>query len=251
MSEPLVSIVIPLYNYQDFIIQCIESCLEQSYKNIEVLVVDDHSTDNSWTTLEEYYHKKRDYRLRIFRNDVNKGYSYCKNYGIKMSKGEYIAHLDSDDFLTPKSIEIRLQHFLNAPSLDMVHGKAWKWRWNEEEREWEIDGYNPNSSIHAQGVLIKRSVFKRFGLYYEALRAKSDKEMWNRLGVHPKSKLPTLINARKIDNFVAYYRKHLKQLHRIRRQDDSIGRPINKIFKQRMNDLKKNGVTKENTLFLK
>lgn len=246
--NPLVSIIIPCFNYEEFICECIQSCLDQTYENIEVIVVDDNSTDNSKVFIANMASTNK--KMKVYHNRENKGYSYCKNLGIKEAKGEYIAHLDADDLLTPNSIKIRLQHFLDNPKLDMVHGLAWKWRWSEEDGEWQIDGYNENSKIHAQGILIKRSVYERFGLYYEQLRSRSDKEMVFRLGIHPKSPLPTLIKAKKIKNFIAFYRKHEKQMHKQRRLNKDIGRPINKIFKQRIKDLAKEGVTKENTKWL-
>lgn len=246
-DKPLVSIIIPSYNYSMYIGQCIDSCLAQTYDNVEIVVVDDCSTDGSVPVIVK--HLKR-YKDQFIRCPENKGYSHAKNLGIRLSRGEYICHLDSDDFLTPDSVEVRMKAFEEDPSLDMV--SAWAWKWRLIDGKWRKDSYNKNSKIHAQTVILKKQVFRDYGLYYEQLRSKSDKEYWMRLGVHPKSSLKQKINYKKLDEFVSYYRKHDPeiQMHKRRRLHPEIGRPIEKIFKQRMNQLRREGITRENTLFL-
>ena len=166
--------------------------------------------------------------------------------GIREATGKYIVHLDADDVLTPESVKIRLDSF--EPGVDVVHGLAWRYRWSGTE--WVIDGYNEKSKIHAQGVMIKRSVYEKHGLYYEKLRSKADKEMWYRLGIHPESPLPKLVKAKKIKNFVAYYRKHEKQMHKLRKQNKEARSKTESIFKARIKQLSKEGITRENTAFL-
>jgi len=161
-----------------------------------------------------------------------------------------IVFIDADDILTPDSLENRYEYFKDNPKIDMVHGRAFRWRWNEKEKEWEPDGYRKNAVIHAQGIMIKREVFEKFGLFYEKLRSKADKEMTYRLGVHRDSPLPKLIKCKKIKNYVAYYRKHKDQMHKQRKANPKINNKIEKTFKQRIKQLKREGITKENTLWL-
>lgn len=248
MGYPLVSIIIPLYNYEQYIKQCIESCINQTYKPIEIIVIDDCSTDKSYQVAKKY---ENDVDVFVHKPMmINKGYSWCKNYGIWVSNGSFICHIDADDFLTPDSVEVRMKAFEKDPSLDIV--SAWAWKWRLIDGKWQKDSYNKNSKIHAQTVIIKKQVFRDYGLYYEQLRSKSDKEMWHRLGIHPKSPLKQRIKYKKLDEFVSYYRKHDPeiQMHKRRRLYPEIGRPIEKIFKLRMNELKRDGITKKNTIFL-
>jgi len=242
--ERLVSIVIPLYNYKDYIEECIESCINQTYKNIEIIIVDDCSNDGSYLIAKDYEDDVFLYSPRL----VNMGCSFCRNYGISKARGEFIAHLDADDVLTKDSIEIRMRYFNKNTNLDMVHGLAWRWR--KKKDKWHIDGYNEKSKIHTQAVMIRRSVYEKYGLFYEPLRSKEDKEMWYRLGVHPISPLPKLIKAKKIKSFVACYRKHEKQKHRLRKEDKTISNNTEKIFWNRIKQLQEEGITMENTKFL-
>jgi len=241
--ERLVSIIIPLYNYKDYIGECIESCLNQTYKNIEIIVVDDNSYDGG------YFEAQRFNEISLYSPFTeNRGVSACRNYGIKMSKGKYIVCLDADDVLTKKSIETRMLYFRKDTNLDMVHALAWRYR--NGEKGWGTDGYNEKSKIHDQTVMMKRVIYEKYGLFYENLRSKENKEMWYRLGVHPLSPLPKLIKVKKIKSFVACYRKHDKQKHRIRKNDEMANKETEKIFWDRIKQLQKEGITKENTNFL-
>lgn len=94
-----VSIIIPIYNSQEFLIECLESALNQTYENIEIIAVDDGSTDNSTKILNKYSKK-----IKIIRKE-NGGLSSALNVGIKNSSGEWIKTLDSDDVLLPNAIE--------------------------------------------------------------------------------------------------------------------------------------------------
>lgn len=236
---PEVSVIIPAYNYGGYIKECLDSCIEQTFTDTEIIVIDDASTDNTRSVIESY-------PVKLISLPENRGYSYCKNVGIREATGKYIVHLDADDVLTPESVKIRLDSF--EPGVDVVHGLAWRYRWSGTE--WVIDGYNEKSKIHAQGVMIKRSVYEKHGLYYEKLRSKADKEMWYRLGIHPESPLPKLVKAKKIKNFVAYYRKHEKQMHKLRKQNKEARSKTESIFKARIKQLSKEGITRENTAFL-
>ena len=89
----LISVVIPTYNRKKQLPECIRSVLAQTYRNIEVLVVDDASTDGT----EELFHEIEDPRLHYLRYETNRGACYARNYGAKRAKGELIAFQDSDD----------------------------------------------------------------------------------------------------------------------------------------------------------
>lgn len=94
-ASPLVSIIVANYNNEQFIEECLESIMSQSYENIEIIVCDDNSTDNSKEILEKYNEQYNN--ISIAYNEQNKGVSYTRDRAIKISKGEYITTLDSDD----------------------------------------------------------------------------------------------------------------------------------------------------------
>ncbi len=99
----LVSIIVPIFNAERYIGNCLDSILSQNYKNIEVLLINDGSTDNSKKIIEDY--KNRDSRINII-NQENLGAPEARNKGIKLSKGKYLMFFDSDDILNEDSIEL-------------------------------------------------------------------------------------------------------------------------------------------------
>lgn len=105
----MVSVIIPCYNARDTIIECVQSVLTQSYKDIEVLIVDDGSTDSSIAVLKNYLVENGNInRVNIIFQE-NKGPSAARNKGIEMAKGKYIAFLDADDLWNSNKLEIQLE----------------------------------------------------------------------------------------------------------------------------------------------
>ena len=94
--NPKVSVILPVYNVEPYLRQCLDSICEQTLKEIEIICIDDCSTDCSKDILREY--KKIDCRVILVENDQNIGVAECRNLGIRMAKGEYLSILDSDDF---------------------------------------------------------------------------------------------------------------------------------------------------------
>ncbi|MFT5237208.1 MAG: teichuronic acid biosynthesis glycosyltransferase TuaG [Ulvibacter sp.] len=115
-QNPLISIITPLYNAENFIAETIISIQNQTYSNWEVLIVDDCSTDLSSQVVEKL--ELTDSRIHFIRNDVNKGASDCRNQGAGLAKGEYIAFLDADDLWHSEKLEKQLQ-FMQANNCDV------------------------------------------------------------------------------------------------------------------------------------
>jgi teichuronic acid biosynthesis glycosyltransferase TuaG len=106
-TNPLISIITPCYNSALFIAQTIESVIAQTYKNWEMIIVDDCSTDTSFEIALNYAAK--DKRIKVLRMEQNSGAALVRNKAIKVSQGEYLAFLDSDDIWLPEKIERQLQ----------------------------------------------------------------------------------------------------------------------------------------------
>jgi len=115
MKQPLVSAIIPNYNYERFIADAIESALKQTYPYVEVIVVDDGSTDMSQTVTKNY-----EQRIRSIRQE-NKGVAAARNRGVEESRGELLAFLDADDLWLPTKLERQVQLFLADDELGLVH----------------------------------------------------------------------------------------------------------------------------------
>lgn len=98
----MVSIIVPIYNAEQYISKCIESILAQTYRDFELILVDDGSTDMCGKICDEY--AKQDSRVHVIHQE-NKGVSAARNAGISLAKGEYIMFVDSDDFITENMLE--------------------------------------------------------------------------------------------------------------------------------------------------
>lgn len=117
-NEYLISIIVPVYNVEPFISECINSILIQSYKNFELILVNDGSTDNSPTICEQYASK--DKRIKVIHK-ANGGLSDARNWGLKFSSGEYVVFLDSDDYWNDCDALFSLYSLLNKYSeVDVV-----------------------------------------------------------------------------------------------------------------------------------
>ena len=103
---PEVSVIIPTYNRAKIVTKAIDSVLAQTYKDFEIVVVDDGSIDNT----KEVIHNFKNRVIRYTRNRENRGQAYARNKGVKIAKGEYIAFLDSDDFWLPNKLALLLRH---------------------------------------------------------------------------------------------------------------------------------------------
>ncbi len=116
--NPLVSIVVPVYNVEKYLKKCIESLIEQTYRNIEILLIDDGSTDNSGKICDNYAEQ---YSFIYAFHKKNSGLGLTRNYGLERIKGEYVTFVDSDDYLGSNAIK-KLVAGLNDKNVDTVIG---------------------------------------------------------------------------------------------------------------------------------
>lgn len=208
----IVSVIITNYNYENYLASAIKSATvacDNAKVVHEVVTV----TDNPESPCNIGY-----------KNEKNMGVSYSRNRGIKNSTGDYIVILDGDDMLTPESITEQLKVFEANPKADMVHGRVYRFEGDATYEQCISNrGKYPKhpSLITCQGMMVKREVFEKFGLYYEGLRSAEDKEMLYRWGLHRHSPLPIIINALKIKVCTAFYRRHGNSKRKRRKYDRS------------------------------
>jgi len=156
-SGDLISVIIPNYNNEKYILSCIHSVLNQSYKNIEIIVIDDDSIDGSIRILEKINNPK----IQIIRNAKNIGVASTRNMGIRVAKGKYLTTLDADDILLdPRKLELELNCIKSKPNNKPVIAFSNIQVINKKSRKRNILG--DNSSIvegNIQEGLLSRTVF--------------------------------------------------------------------------------------------
>lgn len=116
----MISVIIPVYNVEKYLSACLESILIQSFRDLEIILIDDGSTDNSSMICDQY--AKKDVRIRVFHK-TNEGVSVARNFGLDNACGDFIMFVDADDCLSPNSIQ-KLYLVANQDGSDIVFGNA-------------------------------------------------------------------------------------------------------------------------------
>lgn len=174
--EPLVSVVIPMYNRENTIKRAVQSVLDQTYQNIEVIVIDDASTDRSVETVQSIH----DERIKILCLLNNQGANHARNEGIKAAKGEYIAFQDSDDEWFPTKLGVQIDYVLenNLQAVFCPYYLVGEYSVRQVPSK-QIEDYMQNRSVrevlHERNIigtptlLIHRKVIEHVGMFDEKL----------------------------------------------------------------------------------
>ena len=168
-DNQLVSVIIPVFNYDRFLGEAIESVLSQTYQHLEVIVVDDGSTDRSGEVAKSFANRGVRYC-----HQVNAGIGPARNKGVELARGEFLAFLDADDRWPEEKIERQLRAFESDPSLEMCFGQALQL---QNGPQWEA-GVKDNKLPEAGMVpgmvpgtmIIKRDAFDRVGKFPGGLK---------------------------------------------------------------------------------
>ncbi len=188
---PRVSVIIPTFNRANIVCRAINSVLSQTYSNIDCIVIDDGSTDNTYRILKDRYGS----RIRVLRNEINREKSYSRNRGVKETDADYVCFLDSDDILTEDSVETRIECLLDRGKYDASFGL--RLDESEEDKLINIDSYfkrldakavltldqylNDRKWLSTNSFLIHRETMLRYGMYNEELSNQEDVELFIRL----------------------------------------------------------------------
>lgn len=119
---PKVSVVMPAYNAEKYIGRAVESILNQTYTDLELVIVEDGSTDNTPEIISSYH----DSRVKLIWNNQNRGIAYSTNLGIEKAKGSYIALMDDDDMAAKDRLELQVEYLEEHPDIDILGGRAAK-----------------------------------------------------------------------------------------------------------------------------
>ncbi len=251
---PRVSILIPVYNAEKYVGKTIGSVLKQNYRDFEVLLINDGSTDGSLGILETF--RKKDKRIRVFSKS-NRGRGSALNFGIDKSRGKYISFLDADDIMAQNSLKIRADTLDKSKEIDLVYGDMERF-WSDGRRkvresvEFESLGQalellkkmsqskklgdiaphilcNPKpregKAILGGSVMMRKKIFDSGIRHDESLRNAEDYDLWLQI-------IGAGYNLKRIPHVFFYYRIHEGQKSgNIKEVKRSI-RYINKKLKQ-------------------
>lgn len=190
MDTPLVSVILATYNGTQYIWDAIDSVLSQDYKNLELIIVDDASTDRELSIILDAY-KNQDTRIQIFRNEKNMERSWSKNFGVDQAKGNYIAFIDDDDIWASGKISAQIQVFNDGPHIWIVGTYA---RFIDERggilgetHHLKIDPTDiqntilfTNQFIHSS-VLIRKEIFQKAWGFPIDMNLCEDYDLWLRI----------------------------------------------------------------------
>ena len=183
--RPLVSVIIPVFNRRKLLFRALDSVLAQTYRDYEVIVVDDGSTDN----LSADKTKLENLGVRYFLTD-NKGVAAARNFGVSQARGDWIAFLDSDDEWLPSKLECQLNALSNSPKFNICHSEE---IWVRNGRFVNACKHHAKASgdcfarslelccISPSSVLLRKSLFEELGAFDERLKACEDYDLWLRL----------------------------------------------------------------------
>jgi glycosyltransferase involved in cell wall biosynthesis len=178
----LVSVIIPAYNRYHTLKRAITSILNQTYKDIEIIIVDDGSDDETKKIQDEFD--------ILYLRQKNRGVSSARNKGIKVSKGEWIAFLDSDDEWYKEKLQKQMEFFKNNPHIKVCHTGE---KWIRDAKEvkypkrlkkpsgWCFEDNLQTCKIAASSIIIKKEVFEKVGYFDEEKRVCEDYDMWLRI----------------------------------------------------------------------
>lgn len=182
-GKPQISIIIPCYNAEGTIDRCLESIIAQTYSNFEVIIIDDGSTDNSFSVIHKYV--LEDSRIHLIKQN-NKGPSSARNLGIKHSKGTYIVFIDIDDYIDTNHLNDYFRYGIKADCLNVQgftaireNGTTQIYQTNFESEEYPIsEGLAVGRMLHfgfPWGKLYRSDIIKRNNIVFiESLRFKED-----------------------------------------------------------------------------
>ncbi len=183
---PEISVIIPVYNRTATLKDGVESVMIQSCKPSEIIVIDDGSFFNISSLLKNYKNS-----VKIYRFDKNKGVSAARNYGISLSKGEYIAFLDSDDIFLPEKLEHQIK-FMEENNYSISHtNEFWykkdkyinQGKTNKRYGGFILDKILDKCRISPSSLIIKKEVFEKTGVFNEELQVCEDYDLSLRLAL--------------------------------------------------------------------
>lgn len=200
-SNPRISVIMPVYNTEKYVAEAIESILNQTFTDFELIIINDCSSDRTPEIIAEYALK--DQRIRLINNPQNSGPAKSRNDGILQSHGIYIALMDADDISHPDRFEKQVAYLDHHQEVFVLGSSVQKidpagnplevWRLPVQDKiiRWHI--LYRNSRVYCNPtVMIRRNLFSIVSMYNEAIKSYDDFELWTRLFTHKEIKFANL-----------------------------------------------------------
>ena len=168
---PLVSVVIPVFNGERFLREAVQSVLDQRYSPVEIVIVDDGSTDGTETVARSFSETVR------YLKQTNKGPAAARNRGIEHAQGSLLAFADADDLWPPDKLKLQLSYLIEDPAIEIVMGRIQQVFVGADQGEPFGD---PAFSVNLGSAIIRKSVFERVGLFDETMRYSEDVDWFMR-----------------------------------------------------------------------
>lgn len=174
--RPLVSVIIPVFNGEQFLAEAVESVLAQQYAPIEIVIVDDGSTDGTAAVVKSLPETVR------YLSQANQGPAAARNRGIEQACGTLIAFADADDLWPTDKLELQLPFLTNDPAIDIVLGRIQQVRLSKtDDGQTRAEHFDePAFSSNLGSAVIRKSVFERVGLFDETMRYSEDVDWFMR-----------------------------------------------------------------------
>ena len=176
-----ISIIVPSFNQGNFIEQCLQSLIHQNYPNLEIIVIDGHSTDHTISIIKKY-----ESYIHYWESEPDKGQAHAINKGLLKATGDVVAWLNSDDLYFPDTLEKVAKIFLNNPDVMLIHGRVENFYHNGKNSYIHLNTFSPYSfikrvSIHQPGVFWKRELHQQIGYLDNTLHYLMDYDLWFRI----------------------------------------------------------------------
>lgn len=187
--SPTASVIMAVYNASQFLKEAIDSILSQSYKNYELIIVNDCCIDNSVQIIQSY----NDSRIRLIHNEANIGLAASLNKGIALSKGKYIIRMDDDDLCHPGRFEKQIKYMENHPDVGICG--SWVKVFGDENYIWKTARDHDqirsklffNTALAHPSIIIRKSIIESFHLNYDTnFRRAQDFDLFNRAAIITK-----------------------------------------------------------------
>ncbi|MBS3029570.1 MAG: glycosyltransferase family 2 protein [Dolichospermum sp. DET50] len=175
--KPTISIVLSTYNRAKYLTDCINSVLQQTFQDFELVIVDDGSQDNTFEIVNGYLQKFNNIR---YLKHQNRKLAYARNAGIQASFGSYITFIDSDDTYKPNHLESRIEFMKCHPEIDLIEGG-----WEIKEEFFVADYFQPDQVISIRECIAGGTFFGKRHIFFELkgfnyITYGEDVDLWNR-----------------------------------------------------------------------
>lgn len=157
--SPEISVILCTYNREKYLSKCIDSVINQTFKNWELVVVDDGSQDDTFSIVNPYLEKHKNIR---YLKHQNRKLAYAKNVGIQASFGKYITFIDSDDTYAPEHLSSRLDYMKNHPDIDLIQGGFFS-----EEEIFVADYFQGGKTINLRECVLGPTFFGKRRVFFE------------------------------------------------------------------------------------